>query len=274
MATAEQTNSQHLNLGLDSQYPSALGVYCAAIAFKESVEGTNLTDKLDLSGTLLVFPEFSAHKTNLQHIITLGHQIDHYYDSCPIDNSKALRNFNSLYPKLLKEQYGQDNLLVKSLLGFISQAMIIEKQAHQSFERLSNTDTSLYRELINAVWVRMIVSLGTRLLGGNNDPISFGCYKNTNEIYDAYKSYIERAETSNIPGGEKSYTLFLWTMAIQEKYDSISKLRNSMEKNPYMEKSNKDYANLAIQAGVNPLVLYGTLKSIELLPYLQRLQRF
>lgn len=275
MAIIERIGDRDLSVShsTDNLYPTISGLYRAAISFNESAEGTNLTDKLGLSGTLLVFPEFSAYQASLQHVITLGHQIDHFYDSHLVNDPKALSNFNNLYPKLLEKQYNKDNLLVKSLLGFFSQAITVEKQAHQSFKNSGTTNIS-YRELINSIWVRMIVSLGTRLSGGSNDPISFSHYTGVDDIYDSHKNYMDGIDTTNVPGREKSYVLFLWTMAVQQKYDSISRRRNTINKNPFIDKPNKDYTSLAIQFGVNPWVLRSTLKSIELLPHLQRLQKF
>jgi len=260
--------------GLDrTTYPTIPGIYRAAASFQETVEGTNLTDKLGLAGTLLIFPEFSEHRNRLQHVITLGHQIDHYFDYSQ-NNPKALLNFNSLYPRLLAKHYGKDNLLVKSLLGFFSQAMIVEKETRNSHTKSLVGKNIQYRELINAIWVRMIVSLGTRLSGGNNDTISLLPIKHLSEMYEDYKDYIEGTNITDIPAGKKSYTLFLWTMAIQQKYDSISNYRNRTNLNPFIEKTDRDYVGLAIKSGVNPLVLHATLKSIELLPYLQKFQRF
>lgn len=265
-------NSKYFS-GPNRTYPTIPGLYRAAASFQEAVEGTNLTDKLGLAGTLLIFPEFSEHRNRLQHVITLGHQIDHYFDYSQ-NNPKALLNFNSLYPELLIKHYGKDNLLVKSLLGFFSQAMVVEKETRNPHTKNLVSENIQYRELINAIWVRMIVSLGTRLSGGNNDTISLLPVKHLDKIYGDYKNYIEGTDITDIPAGEKSHTLFLWTMAIQQKYDSISRYRNRINQNPFMEKTDKDYASLAIKSGVNPFVLHATLKSIELLPYLQKFQRF
>jgi hypothetical protein len=264
-----------LNLSInrfqESQYPTMAGIYHAAKSFGVAVEGTNLTDKLGLAGTLLIFPEFSRIRSQLQHVITLGHQIDHYFDSSIVNNPKALMNFNSLYPHLLEQHLGIDNILVKSVLGFFSQAMIVEKEIRKPY---SENSPNQYRELINAVWVRMIVSHGTYLLGGNIDSVSFDRLKNTDEVYRDYETYINGKDFRNIPAGEKSYSLFLWTMVIQHKFDSMSRYRNKINGNPSMQAPDRDYVYLAANSGVNPHILGMTLKSMEMLPYVQKLQRF
>ncbi len=275
MATKESLK-KHGSLFLSnrrSEYPTLSGIYHATASLPESVRGTNLTDKLGLAGTLLIYPEFSAQRGDLQHIITLGHQIDHYVDSADLVNSNALRNFNTLYPELLKKHYANDKSLIKSILGFYSQAIVIEKNARGLPADDMCIENCKYRELINAVWVRMVVSVGTRLHGGENDPSSFIPIHDLHDAYDLYKDFINGLENKDLPS-KKQYVLFLWTMAIQQKFDSISRYRNNVNKNPFIEHSQRDYILLATEQGVNPLILQGTLSFIDTLPYLQRLQRF
>jgi hypothetical protein len=259
-------------------YPTPKGVIAGISALPEKIDGGNLTDKLGLAGVLLLFPELIRYKQGLILIIALSHQVDHYFDSAKQHSQdqvsrhqSSLTNFNTLYPDLLKHYYDENPELVKNLLGFINQAMIVEKHIRGSEEK-GIIDPIDYRETQNAIWVRMILSGGYNLYNGSTDSTGSEHFNTYEEIEGAYREYIKGNKKDKLPGNERSYLLFLWTMFIQEKFDAMSVRRNRLNGNPCIDKPEGIYLSKLLNAGVNRRFVGLTSSAVDLLPYLQRYQ--
>lgn len=268
-----------------SIYPSLSGIEtglkCLII---RPLPGENLTDTIGLAGTLLLFPEHAGFARALQHLITLGHQIDHHYDSLNSEpkkgkNKQSIIYFNHLYSDFLQKLPNEDlkkedkKILVKSSLGFFTQAMIVEQQYRYKLNKSKGFNSFIkrehYRQLMNAIWVRMAISFCNGISGQQVDPISFKSGE-LEEIAELYKPFISGQSLDNIPQGKKSYVLFLWTMAIQAELDSYSLNGNNPNINPVMENDGKKYIDLAVKKGVNRIWLNVTLVVVNKLSSLRK----
>ncbi|GIW59777.1 MAG: hypothetical protein KatS3mg087_0843 [Patescibacteria group bacterium] len=83
------------------------------------------------------------------------------------------------------------------------------------------------------------------------------------ELCTAYEKYRMGEELSTIPNGEKSYLLYLWTMAIQNIYDRVNGPQNSYYHRSTDPLPNPTYRREAIRRGVNPLLMTFTEAAIE-----------
>jgi len=256
--------------------PGLAGLKAGISSFKETCRGANLTDRLALAGVILIFPEFERHSNDMLYLITLGHQIDHYFDSVSTrtevegtENRQALQLFNIMFPDLLRNKHDKPQLIT-NMLGFFTQAIMVEKE-HRSKDA-GDIKVDEYREIANAIWVRMAVSYGRALCDQGPDEAGFKNFSNYNELKDYYGRYIGGADLSNVPDPERNYLLFLWTMATQIKFDEMSRRRNNLNGNTSFVASDNKYLKTALRSGANPLIIKASLFSLDLLPYLQELQ--
>lgn len=239
--------------------PSIDGVMAStkAILNPENADGANFTDKLGLAGICLVFPEFEKIRPELLRLITMAHSIDHYVDEVYNDSSKreSIQNFNSLFTEFIKDNFSKNDTseLLKNSMGFIEQGFVVEKYA-RSLENPASEEEKRYRELINAVWTRMVVSYGSGLLHGQLDDISQikGDFNHINEIY---KPYINGTSLDEVPYGLKNRALYLWTMSIQAVYDKEWEKPNNARGVLTLNNCTNSYDTQAIEAGINPLAL-------------------
>ncbi|MBM3292699.1 hypothetical protein FJY84_08485 [Candidatus Bathyarchaeota archaeon] len=248
----------------NNSLPTAEGIYQAIHSLGHRLEDSRLTDLLGNAGVHLVFPEFSPIAHNLQHLITLGHQVDHINDEGPFftkkkDRSNNLATFNLLYSDFVRLH--RDNpYLLRNIVSFLSQAAMVESVAH-SWTNPTETDIINYRELVTAIWARMIVSYGTGLTIGYFDPI--GNQANVTagyrELQEAYSPYIRGEEIDNLPGGKKNYVLFMWTMAIQDEFDRIFASDNRQRGIPAFQSSESRYRGEMRRFGIKPLIFAGTI---------------
>ncbi|OGG31065.1 hypothetical protein A3I51_04290 [Candidatus Gottesmanbacteria bacterium RIFCSPLOWO2_02_FULL_38_8] len=113
-----------------------------------------------------------------------------------------------------------------------------------------------YRELINAIWVRMIVSYGSGLTSGTIDNIGDRNHSHLSyeELRQAYSRYIE-GQDFDVPGGRRNYALFTMTMAIQELFDRVYLKYNQDADIPGLNGLDIGYRSKAIAQGVRPLFL-------------------
>lgn len=252
-------------------YPRMAGMGSAIATFGFTMEGTRLTDKLGNAGVCLMFPEFLPIASDILHVITLGHYIDHIYDQGTLwkrgeQDTTNIAQFNGLYESLLEKYYPQHTRLIQNILGFLSQAAIVENESHflTSFDQ---QQIQQYRELTNAIWVRLIVSTGNYLLDGTLDPIGFVPAVNQSHLSlrTAYDDYLSGQHLEAVPDGEKNYTLYLWTMAIQNEFDKSNRQGNMRDDNPSFETPHDEYARLAIRKGVHPAVLWLSTSTVSLL---------
>lgn len=224
---------------------------------------SRLTDILGNAGLHLVFPEFAPVAPHLQNLIVLGHQIDHINDEganfARPRHDVNVAIFNVLYSNLVRLHY--DNpVLLSNVVSFLSQAATVERMSH-AWSAPSPVDVRNYRELINAIWVRMIISYGSCLSSGVLDPI--GNQKNSSLIYEEllalYEPYIAGFDYASLPGGKRNYVMFKWTMAVQDEFDRLNRSSNVDLSLPTFRDRKENYRRDAIQAGINPLMLACTL---------------
>src|SRR3989344_1873708 len=175
--------------------PTIDGILSAAKATLMPIEDGNLTDHLGIAGTCLVFPEFGNIAHELAILEVVGHGIDNIIDEGPNyrghrgDHEPNIIIFNHAYSQLLQATFAHNpshsGLILKNSLGFLSQAAQVENEAHS--QKMSLEKQTEYRELINAIWVRMMVSYGCGLQGGAVDPIGKNLVLNYSELAQLYK---------------------------------------------------------------------------------------
>src|SRR3989344_2692217 len=166
-------------------YPELSGIFTGIFSFKEHCQGTNLSDRIALAGINLLFPEYFKYGKNLQHLITMTHQIDHFFDvgiqeNYQLNNSISIINFNDLYSDFLKANLEDNFQQTKSILGFLTHVFLIEKKARQLKIQSSSEEAKLYRELLNTVWVRMSVSFCEGQMGRETDSAGLAKVHNLN----------------------------------------------------------------------------------------------
>jgi hypothetical protein len=234
------------------------GAYEAFRARKLQTEGSTFSDTAGVMGVLMVFPEWAPHRQNILEIITTAHQIDHHFDT---GTGKELFNqkFTELIEALKDKKYKTST--IAQFTGFLSQAATVESAvSHQP----PNTpeEIRIYRETINSIWTRMVVSFVSSETDDQIDQISQtqGTYP---ELCAAYESYRQGEKLDLIPNGEKSYLLYLWTMAIQNIYDRVNGPQNSYYHRSTDPLPNPYYRREAIRRGVNPLLMTFTEAAIE-----------
>ena len=247
----------------------AARVMCRPVKAEEAMH----TDKLGLVGICLVFPEFKTIVDEIETLIVLGHQIDHLMDEGGENCSRKeiLRNFNVLYPRHLRPNY-QNPRLVQNTLGFLSQSLIVEKEIRLlSLEGVDEKQIISYRELINAIWVRMIISFGFGLLTEELDEVGFLTppYKYS-DLESAHHDYIQGLNLSTVPGKKRNYLLFLWTMAIQDIYDQSSIRNNSSHEIPALQNNQPQYGQKAINSGLHPIAFKAAIISVRAMTQLMQ----
>ncbi|MEO6508418.1 MAG: hypothetical protein ABIO02_00540 [Patescibacteria group bacterium] len=245
-----------------SQIPSWRGIRAGVAAWQHSEEGSTLTDRMGLAGICLVFPEFQPLGAELQLLITLAHGIDHVYDEGdqykrPFNQLPNLQNLNVLYDKFYNKYKDAPDELFTNTVGFLSQAATIERSNHEATPQ-GEEKVVKYRELINAIWVRMIASFGHQLLNPNNLPDTIGIEGkdlSNKELWGLYEGFIKGENLDALAEGKKTHLLYTWTMAVQEQFDHVYREPNRSKNLPSFTQRTDYYKNSAIKEGIDPLIL-------------------
>jgi hypothetical protein len=230
-------------------------------------------------GVCSVFPEFAAVGDQLQLLITTAHGIDHVYDEGDHYKRKVpgptnIQNLNDLYGQLY-DRYSnqpQHEELLENTLGFLFQAATVEKAARPTSTDF--LDPAEYREVMNAIYVRMVVSFANTLVNpsqpidamGNN-----GRDLSAKELVREYAGFINEHELESIPAGHRSHALFLWTMIVQQQFDKRAAAVNERKGIPSMATADVSYDKRAVEAGINPAAIKGARLAIKSLVSLKKL---
>jgi len=246
--------------------PTTEGLLAAASVRHSAVEGTNLTDRLGLMGVCSVFPEYAAIGDQIQLLITTAHGIDHVYDEGDhymrsIPGPTNIQNLNKLYRELYETYSNQPQYeeLLENTLGFLFQAATVEKAARLT--SIDPLDPTEYRELMNAIYVRMVVSFANTLVNPDQpvDVIGSNCRDlKAEELAREYAGFIDGKGLELIPQGVRSHALFLWTMIIQQQFDKCAATVNQRKGIPGMVGvDGTTYTERAIEAGIRPSAIKG-----------------
>ncbi len=113
----------------------------------------------------------------------------------------------------------------------------------------------------------MIVSTGMEQLGQKADPLTHtdnvpDSYAGIHRLYLPYMNG-EEEELKQLPGNVRSYQLYLWTMTIQNSYDTSAHTRNAESGLTYLHNSGNPYLSKAIESGLPEGIVNGSEYLIE-----------
>lgn len=213
---------------------------------------------MGMIGVAMVFPEFVPIASDVQMLITLAHGIDHIYDEGAdhqriVGGPTNLEHFVKLQ-KLFQERFHKNSDLYASTLGFLAQVVTVEGAAHSGYYEKPR-ELKIYRELINALYARMVVSFGSSLVLPilkvdriGEDAADF----DPDKLAAAYSDYRNGIGIDILPGKTRNYALYLWTMIVQQQFDKFSAKHNRQKGVPGFTTNDTYYKEAAVRAGIKP----------------------
>lgn len=258
-------------VSIEKPIPSIRSIAAALPTCRHSYEGTNLTDRMGMVGVAMIFPEFVPVSNDVQLLITHAHGIDHIYDEGP--NYQRLEGGPSNLQYYLKTQeyfdakFKEKSAIYSSTCGFLAQVETVEIAAHNGYYQ-TVAELQAYRELINAIYTRMVVSFGYMLVAPKQDVDHIGLEAaelDPDALASKYQDFRNGKNIDNIPYGARNYALYLWTMIVQQQFDTFSASHNQNKALPGYIEPNAYYADRAKAVGIKPTMIIGARLAIQAL---------